>query len=66
MSKPIYTVKEVAELVGYHEESIRRLIREGEINAAQKGSGPYRISREELQRWWTEDRGGDPLPLNED
>jgi excisionase family DNA binding protein len=56
-----YTVADAAEMTGYHPESIRRHIRNDQLNAAQTGQGDYRISRPELARWWREELGGGEL-----
>lgn len=56
----LYTVQKVAELTQYSEETIRRALRAGELEASQVGRGPYRISAEALDAWWR-GRGGHGL-----
>jgi excisionase family DNA binding protein len=48
-SEAAYTVEEVAGVIKYHPESVRRAIRQGRISALQFGAG-YRIPAAELRR----------------
>ena len=45
-----YTTKEVALLLGYTDETIRKKIRKGEIEAFKVGS-KHRISKEEVENY---------------
>jgi excisionase family DNA binding protein len=45
--KRVYTVNEAAEILKLHPKTIRRKIKEGQINATRVG-GQYRISREHI------------------
>ena len=47
------TVKEVAALIHYHEESLRRAIRQGRVRALPFGNG-WRIPETEVARILTE------------
>ena len=49
MSGP-YTVKQVAEILGYSTNSIYSFIKEGRINGVRVGMGRFRITEEELNR----------------
>lgn len=53
-----FSIPEVAEITGCCEETIRRHIRNDNLNAARPGKG-YQVSRPELQRWWRDQGGGD-------
>ena len=60
----VYTLQEVAKLLGVHVETIRRAVRAGELKAAAPGVGhgkgaDLRVSRIELARWWRARGGGD-------
>jgi excisionase family DNA binding protein len=44
------TVEEVAEILGYHSESVRRIIREGKLGADKK-SRVWLIPREALKEY---------------
>ena len=50
---PTYTIKEVARIIQVHQETVRRWIRSGYLNAFKIDSRPqgrYRITRQELER----------------
>ena len=55
--KAAYSVKEAAEILSVHPETIRRLIREGEIDAAKVGDN-WRVSATAINTYWR-DRGGE-------
>ncbi|MFV0423423.1 helix-turn-helix domain-containing protein [Oleidesulfovibrio sp.] len=57
MKKTTFTVSEAAELLSCHKETIRRAIKDGSLQAAQLGRG-YRISRADLEAFWTSKGGG--------
>lgn len=62
--RQVYTLHEVAELLGVHVETIRRAVRAGELKAATPGVGKgkgsdLRVSRIELARWWRDKGGGE-------
>ena len=46
--KEWYSTKEVAKMLSFSEETIRRLIREGDIEARQFGTR-YRVHRSQLE-----------------
>lgn len=47
----LYTVRQVAELLDMHPETIKRHIRAGQIKATKLSEkSPYKISKEELHR----------------
>ena len=54
------TTQEAADLAGYHLEYIRRLIREGEIDAQKWGRISWMVSRESLLQYLAkmEEQGG--------
>ncbi len=56
--KTTYTLAEAAELLRCHRETLRRAIRDGELRAAKLGRG-FRISRFDLEAFWTASGGGD-------
>lgn len=53
------TVEEVAEILSYAPVTIRRKLRSGELPGV-KLDKEWRISRPDLQQWWSE-QGGDQL-----
>lgn len=71
MEKTTFTLAEAARLLSCHKETLRRSIQAGELRAARLGR-EYRISRRDLQTFWTAQGGGelfaevdvhtDPLP----
>jgi excisionase family DNA binding protein len=71
MEKTTFTLAEAARLLSCHKETLRRSVLAGELRAARLGRG-YRISRRDLQNFWTAQGGGelfsdadapsDPLP----
>jgi excisionase family DNA binding protein len=50
---PSYSIKEAAEVSGYHPEHLRRLIREGKIEAVKVGQA-YLIRVESLEKYLRE------------
>lgn len=56
--KTTFTLAEAAELLSCHRETLRRAIRNGELRAAKLGRG-FRISRFDLESFWTASGGGD-------
>lgn len=57
MQKTTFTLAEAAELLVCHKETLRRAILDGSLRAARLGRG-YRISRADLQQFWSERGGG--------
>lgn len=57
MQVTIYTLKEAAELLSVHPETIRRAYRDGKLKAAVIGR-ILRISESELERYWASLGGG--------
>ena len=58
MLKTTYTLGEAADLLSCHKETLRRAIMEGSLQAARLGRG-YRISRLDLETFWTTRGGGE-------
>ena len=58
MHKTTFTLAEAANLLRCHKETLRRAILDGSLQAARLGRG-YRISRMDLQKFWTERGGGE-------
>ena len=56
MLKTTFTLAEAAQLLSCHSETLRRAIKDGTLRAAKLGR-EYRISRSDLQAFWTS-RGG--------
>ena len=56
--KTTFTLAEAAALLSCHPETLRRAIREGELQAAKLGRG-YRISRLDLEAFWSASGGGE-------
>jgi excisionase family DNA binding protein len=59
MTKTTFTLAEAAALLSCHAETLRRAIKNGTLRAARLGR-EYRISRTDLQAFWTA-RGGSDL-----
>ena len=59
MNKTTFTLAEAAALLSCHAETLRRAIKSGTLHAARLGR-EYRISRTDLQAFWTA-RGGSEL-----
>ncbi len=59
MSKTTFTLAEAATLLSCHTETLRRAIKSNALRAARIGR-EYRISRTDLQAFWTA-RGGSDL-----
>lgn len=58
MLKTTYTLSEAAELLSCHKETLRRSIMDGQLQAARLGRG-WRISRIDLEAFWTSKGGGE-------
>lgn len=58
MRKTTFTLSEAAELLSCHSETLRRAIKDGVLQAARLGR-EYRISRSDLQAFWTARGGGE-------
>ncbi len=58
MRKTTFTLAEAAVLLSCHKETLRRAIGAGELRAARLGR-EYRISRFDLQAFWTAQGGGE-------
>ena len=59
MTKTTFTLAEAAALLSCHAQTLRRAIKNGTLPAARLGR-EYRISRSDLQAFWTA-RGGSEL-----
>ena len=58
MRKTTFTLMEAADVLSCHKETLRRAIQAGELQAARLGR-EYRISRADLQAFWTVQGGGE-------
>ena len=58
MLKTTYTLSEAADLLSCHKETLRRAIMDGQLQAARLGRG-WRISRMDLEAFWTAKGGGE-------
>ncbi len=48
----MYTVADIVELLGVHEESVRRWLRDGDLHGYMLGrKGGYRVSGQDLQEF---------------
>ena len=47
-NKPLLTVTEAANYIGYHRDTIQRLVREGKIRAFRPNGGKYLIRQVDL------------------
>lgn len=56
--KEAYSAVEVAAILGFHPEHVRKMIRTGKIRAAKLG-GAWRVSRADLERYWRDQGGGE-------
>lgn len=56
--KTTFTLAEAAELLSCHKETLRRAIARGTLPAARLGKG-YRISRVDLEAYWSASGGGE-------
>lgn len=65
MNRTTFTLAEAARLLNCHPETLRRAIRDGSLRAARLGRG-YRLSRSDLQAFWTEQGGGSLFDPAED
>lgn len=61
MRKTTFTLSEAADVLSCHTETLRRAIKDGILRAARLGR-EYRISRSDLQVFWTERGGGELFP----
>ena len=48
---PILTVRQVADLTGLSESTVRRAIRAGALQGSRLGGRSLRFTTEDLQRW---------------
>ena len=55
--KQVYTLVEAAKLLELNRETLRRAAKAGELRAAKVGNR-YRVSRADLEEWWTARGGG--------
>ncbi|MBQ4132800.1 MAG: helix-turn-helix domain-containing protein [Desulfovibrionaceae bacterium] len=64
MYKATYTLSEAANLLSCHKETLRRAIIDGQLQAARLGRG-WRISRMDLETFWSSKGGGELFPKEE-
>lgn len=55
--KDTYSIKEVAEILSVHSDTVRKRIRDGSLKSIKLGKD-YRISRIELERFYEAEGGG--------
>lgn len=48
LKKDFYTVYEVAELLGFHHNTVRRMIKSGQLKAKQYNNREWRINKPDL------------------
>ena len=65
MLKTTYTLSEAADLLSCHKETLRRAIMGGQLQAARLGRG-WRISRIDLEAFWTLKGGGELFPRDDE
>lgn len=58
MRKTTFTLAEAAAVLSCHKETLRKAITAGEMQSARVGR-EYRISRADLQAFWTAQGGGE-------
>ena len=51
------SLKDAAEVLGVHSETLRRIIKKGHLKAS-KVAGVFRISKHDLQEYWLNQGGG--------
>jgi excisionase family DNA binding protein len=61
--KATFTLAEAAALLSCHRETLRRAIKDGALRAARLGR-EYRVSRLDLEAFWTASGGGDLFARN--
>ena len=52
-----FSLKEAAKLIGCHSETLRKVIKRGQLKAGKIGRD-FRISRFDLETYWREKGGG--------
>jgi excisionase family DNA binding protein len=57
MKQRAFSLKEVADILGVHPETIRRAVKAGKLKAAKIGKD-YRIAKSELERFFQAKGGG--------
>lgn len=57
-AKTTFTLAEAAALLSCHSETLRRAIRDGKLRAAKLGKS-FRISRSDLESFWSASGGGE-------
>lgn len=50
LDKPLYTILEAAQLLSVSDETVRRMIKDGQLDAV-KVRGTWRIRRESLEKY---------------
>ncbi len=61
--KEAYSAVEVAAILGFHPEHVRKMIRTGKLPAAKLG-GAWRVSRADLERYYQAQGGGELFPAD--
>lgn len=51
LHKDFYTIYEVAELLGFHHNTVRRMIKGGQLKAAQFNNREWRIKKADLEEF---------------
>lgn len=53
LEKDYYTIYEVAELLGFHHNTVRRMIKSGQLKATQFNGREWRIRKTDLDEFTT-------------
>lgn len=61
VEKHVFSLKDASEILECHPETLRKAIKAGELKAAKIGT-EYRISKSDLQDFWTIRGGGKLFP----
>ena len=64
MEQGAFSLKEVADILNVHSETVRRLIKAGKLKAAKIGKD-YRIAKPELERYFKATGGGELFGEND-
>ena len=57
VERQVFTTDEVAQILGFHKETVRRYIRINKLKAVRSGMY-YRVSRPDLESFWKSFGGG--------
>ncbi len=57
LDKPLYSISEAKKLLGISDDTVRRMIKDGELDAV-KVRGTWRIHRESLEKYLKPEKEG--------